>query len=243
MLNGEGDTNYPLYGESRRNLINLIEKWQEAQHSTSRSRYEAKLVTEFWSEKSGPYPNDAPLPSVPALLKMSLPAGSPNLEEVRKNCRVNLHPVGAGVSRDFTYSPGRKWNAWDLAWQQFLILLSSPAWERFGGPCPCCGKYFVRNSKKQTTYCSQRCSSRDTAIKRTLAVLKERRDKKLATAREAAAKWKKLFEQGRTRKSCVEYVVAYDPSAEITTKFLTRAVNQGELRLPQMKPTHKKGTS
>jgi hypothetical protein len=224
LLN-EGNPEHPLFAESRANLVRLIESWQEAQHSSSLKRFE-RIEREV----------GAP---VPVLLKMKLPAGAPNLREIEKNLDVTLGPAGSGAYYTINYSPGRKWTAWDFAYQEFIRIVTNPERERFGGPCPRCQKYFVRQTAKPSIYCSRRCASQDTAIKRTNEVRREHHEQKLRVAREAITEWEKLLRQGRMRKPWKEWVAEYDRDAEITTKFLTRAVNQGELHAPSIPPERK----
>jgi len=114
----------------------------------------------------------------------------------------------------------------------FMMITLSPDWERFGGPCPRCKKFFIRKTAKPSIYCSHRCASQDSAIQRTNKVREGRREEKLAVATEAISKWQKLRDKGRTREGWKEWVAGYNPGAEITIRFLTRAVNQGALQPP-----------
>jgi hypothetical protein len=224
MLN-EGNPEHPLYAQSRANLVQLIENWQVAQRSTLRDPFEIEV--------------DAPKPR---LLKMRLPAGAPNLLEIQKNLKVTLSPAGPGASYTIDYNPGRKWTAWDLAYQQFVRLVTNPECEKFGGPCPRCEKYFVRKTAKPSVYCSRRCASQDTAVKRTVEVRKQQHENKLRVAKQAIAKWENLSIQRRAKQGWKEYVAGYHPGAEITTKFLTRAVNEGTLQAPSISQPRKERT-
>jgi hypothetical protein len=115
-----------------------------------------------------------------------------------------------------------------------MMITLSPDWSKFGGPCPRCNKYFIRKTAKQSVYCSHRCASQATALKRTADVRQERHLYKLNVAKEAIIEWEKPWKRGRMKKSWKEWVAAYNPDAEITTRFLTRAVNQGGLQAPSI---------
>ena len=123
----------------------------------------------------------------------------------------------------------------------FMSVTLSADWEKFGGPCPRCDQYFIRKTAKRSIYCSHRCASQDTASKRTKAVRQEQHEDKLARAEAAEIEWEKLWKKGRTKKGWKEWVAASDP--DITIRFLTRAVNKGELRSPAIEEREKNETS
>jgi hypothetical protein len=123
---------------------------------------------------------------------------------------------------------------------RFMMITLSPDWNKFGGPCRRCDKYFIRKTAKQSVYCSHRCASQDTAIKRTAEVRREQRLHKLNAAKEAIIEWEKLCKRGRVKKGWKEWVAAYNPHAEITTRFLTHAVNQSALQAPSTDETRTK---
>ena len=165
------------------------------------------------------------------LFKMKLPPGCPNLLEIQKHCRVVLGPIG-GRRAYYTiaYSPGRAWTAWDLACSYFIRVITDPECERFGGPCPRCGEYFLRKTAKPSIYCSDRHARQATAIKRTIEIRKERHADKLERAKKAQAEWMIQVKRARTTKPWKEWVVSRHP--DMTIKFLTRAVTNGELASP-----------
>jgi hypothetical protein len=113
---------------------------------------------------------------------------------------------------------------------EFLSLTLNPDCDKLGGPCPRCEKYFIRKTARLSVYCSPRCASQDSAIKRTNEVREERHKDKLALAEKARDRWKELLRKGRTKKDWKEWIAASNP--EITVRFLTRAVNKGELVAP-----------
>ena len=211
--------------EGRRNLLALLEAWQRAV-SAPPNRYELKQQEESAHKLLAP---------LPKLLKMELPAGSPNLPQVSKDLRVTLAPTAAGAAYLINYAPARPWTAWDRAWQCFVWLITDPELDRFAGPCKRCKQYFVRKTAKQSVYCSQRCASMHTALEATIQGRRRAHENKLAIAQKAIDEWQKLASAGRTRKDWKKFTAAYDPAAEITTKFLSRAANNGELQPPLIK--------
>jgi hypothetical protein len=107
----------------------------------------------------------------------------------------------------------------------FVSLTLNPAWEKLGGPCARCGRYYVKRRVSQKVYCSRRCGNTATAIVRTAAQRAEERKKKLSVARKFIRQWR--------RSSGVGWKEFVSDKTGLTFKWLTRAVNQGELRLPR----------
>jgi endogenous inhibitor of DNA gyrase (YacG/DUF329 family) len=207
-LAAEGE--HPLSTEGHRNLIQLVQAWQQARV--------------------------APPPQGPTLNKMIFPPGCPDWHEMGKRCKTFLAPAGTGAywtPPHYFWLKGKPQTAWDVACQIFLSLITNPERDRLGGPCPRCGKYFIRKTAKLSVYCSHRCASQDTAVKTTIKRRQEQHADKLALAEKARDRWKELLRKGRTKKDWKEWIAASNP--EITVRFLTRAVNKGELVAPQQK--------
>lgn len=137
-----------------------------------------------------------------------------------KSGRALLTPV-AGPGRSGRY-PGTPFEA---ALRTFFLFLLNPYNESLGGPCKHCGKYYVKNTKRQKVYCSKRCGLLQTSK----SAIKKRRLKfhrnQLATAKRSAKAWAK----SKTRKGWKEWV---SNDAHVTKHWLTRAVNSGELNEP-----------
>ena len=129
---------------------------------------------------------------------------------------------GAGIGQNNRPEP----DPYNEALRLFIELLLNPECGKLAGPCPRCGNYYIRRSARNKVYCSRSCGTRATA----LAATRMRRDKehadKLLRATEAAREWT----IARTRKEWKPWVSGRHP--DISVKFLTRAVNQGELESP-----------
>ena len=202
------------YGDAHQNLVQLIRAWQAAKGARHAFEEEEGLVG-----------------AVPGLLKMKYPLGCPNLGEMGNACQVILAPIhGLGSYGIIVYAPKRRWTAWDLACQQFIRLITNPACERIGGPCPRCGQYYRRAGKKVKRFCSRQCASLSAAQQSTKKKREQEHAHKIQLAMQAKVEWEVKWNKGRTKKGWKEFV--RDTHPDITPKFLTRAVNKGELSEP-----------
>jgi hypothetical protein len=113
----------------------------------------------------------------------------------------------------------------DQALSHFMDLIVNPQWHKLGGPCERCGKYYVKKTARQKVYCSRRCGSANTAMASTRRKREEQRADKMRRAQAAADNWAKV----RTRQPWKWWVSV---QTKITVKWLTRAVNRGDLRVP-----------
>jgi hypothetical protein len=112
-----------------------------------------------------------------------------------------------------------------LALAHFMDLIVNPKWHKLGGPCQRCHKYYVKKTCRQKMYCSRRCGSSMTALATTRKKRIEVRVQKVIRAQAAANQWATV----RTRRRWKEWVSI---QTMITVKWLTRAVNKGDLRAP-----------
>lgn len=112
----------------------------------------------------------------------------------------------------------------------FHVGTLNPEWDKIAGPCARCKRYYLKKRASQKVYCSRRCGNAATAVVRTRERLAREHADKLRRAGDAAQKWAKEWRQSRTRKDWKQRVSEIEP--DITTKFLTRAVNKGELKTP-----------
>ena len=108
----------------------------------------------------------------------------------------------------------------------FLLLVTNPDWEKLAGPCIGCGAYYIRRTAKNRAYCSRLCATRTTAIRSTQKRRKDEHAEKLRRAGLAAQQWPRV----RTSLGWKQWVSEAEP--DISVKFLTRAVNRGELKPP-----------
>lgn len=108
----------------------------------------------------------------------------------------------------------------------FLVLITNPQWHKLAGPCARCGNYYVKKKATQKVYCSRKCGNNATALANTRQRRKNQHDEKLRRADAAAAMWVKA----RTKLDWKPWVSRKEP--DITAKFLTRAVNEAQLKPP-----------
>jgi len=174
-----------------------------------------------------------------AIVKAWLDSG-PSLEQFRRThpdiCRdvyqywgevpkalVPLDDSG-GAAIGLMPSPGRTTN--EEALRFFVWLITNPWCDRLAGPCVRCGNYYIRGSVRNKLYCSRSCGTRATATAATKRARKAEHDHKLRQALEAIRK----YEKAHSKIDWKRWVSAKEP--RITPKFLTRAVNKGELKEP-----------
>lgn len=108
----------------------------------------------------------------------------------------------------------------------FLSFLYNPLRKRLGGPCKRCGHYFLRRTERNPkVYCSRLCGWRATGA----AAIKQQRQAehtdKLRRAAERIRRWEES-PRGDWKKSVSE-------RGDISVQFLTRAVNNRELKPPK----------
>jgi hypothetical protein len=110
----------------------------------------------------------------------------------------------------------------------FNSLTINPLWKKLGGPCARCEKYFLKKRANQFIYCARRCASLASAETSTRERLDNERTDKLTRASASVRAWDAL--RKRPAISWKEYV---SQAEKISKKWLTRAVNRGELVPPK----------
>ena len=115
-----------------------------------------------------------------------------------------------------------------FAAELFHVGTLNPEWDKLAGPCKWkhCGKYFLLKGNRRTAYCSRRCCQLSAASRCRQKCLQREHADKLQRAEEAARRWR----TARTKDDWKAFVSKQEP--DITPKFLTRAVNKGELKTP-----------
>jgi hypothetical protein len=153
----------------------------------------------------------------------------PVLAERAKHGRTLLIPTNVGKGHLLWLSNPPRFNpiSWkDTALTHFMGLIVNPRWDKLGGPCHRCDKYYVKQTSRQKKYCSRRCGSTSTAVDTARKRRAEELANKLLLAQSAANRWTTI----RTRRPWKEWVSA---KTGITAKWLTRAVNRGDLQTPR----------
>lgn len=183
-----------------------------------------QLVTEW--QKSGERQN-----SEPNLAKMMMkPANLTLWQTLTRSCNatwtitetggayIHLEP-GIALPK-FGHSRTRAEEQEATAVILFYLLTLGP-WEKLGGPCPRCGKYFIKKRANHKIYCGRRCGSLASAKVSTRKKLDKEREDKVGRARKLIQEWNKL--KRRPCKSWKQWVHGKDQT--ITPKWLTRATN------------------
>jgi hypothetical protein len=142
-------------------------------------------------------------------------------------------PTSTGRARllMFPTCPGvDKQSAEDVAHTLFAALTLNPECDLLAGPCARCTAYYIKKTRRQKIYCSQRCGSAATALP---AVRKKRADEHARKVKAVQAVVSRLRPTSSER-TWKEWVSKH---ADVTVKWLSRAANKGELSLPAFEPT------
>jgi hypothetical protein len=113
----------------------------------------------------------------------------------------------------------------------FIDLLINPLRDKLSeNPCARCDNYYLKKTARQKVYCSRKCGKDGTAAFATKKRWEKQHANKLRVAAEEAQKWitavtKLDWKQWVSRQKAGR-------NAEITPKFLTRAINKGEITPP-----------
>jgi hypothetical protein len=118
----------------------------------------------------------------------------------------------------------------DNALKHFINLIINPEWAMLGGPCDKCGDYFLKTTNRKRTYCSKSCSSAATAIPSIMKRRQQEQAARINRAQESIAKWQ------RVRRPEWKKCVSIDTG--LTVRWLTRAVNNGQLHQPREARQH-----
>jgi len=105
----------------------------------------------------------------------------------------------------------------------FLRFLTQP-WAI--GKCVHCTRYFLNRTHRKRRYCSRKCALYVTAIEATQRRRKKERQAKLKRVQDAVAVWQRHKPRGEWKS----WVAA---RAAVTPKWITRAVNSGEIKPPK----------
>jgi hypothetical protein len=143
---------------------------------------------------------------------------------------LRIQIVGNGPSRK-NIAPGSGDCGKYCARMFFIELLLNPERDRLSEhPCPRCYCYFIKKTLRQKVYCSRKCGLRHTAALSTKKRLEMQREDKVRIAAELANSWA----AARTNQDWKSWIckTAAGRNQALTPKFLTRAVNKGELTEP-----------
>ena len=109
---------------------------------------------------------------------------------------------------------------------QYFGALTLIEWQKLGGPCARCHRYYIKRRASQKTYCSRRCGNAATATVRTAKQREHERQANLQRAQKAIQQWKRGA-KGTDWKAFVSR------KTKLTPKWLTRAVGRNDLKAPK----------
>jgi hypothetical protein len=159
---------------------------------------------------------------------------NPRLSELSALGAVTLWPsdTGRGYLEWTPATPDDESSSENEALGEFFKLIANPNWKMLAGPCKRCDDYFLKRTSRKRNYCSRGCSGFTTAI----SAMKKKRmaERKALIARVQAAIAK--YEKAKTYWDWKRWVAA---EAECSVRWLSRAVNKGDLREPKKSPALK----
>lgn len=164
---------------------------------------------------------------------------SPSLKRTCMSGTTMLIPSRDGAAQ-LAWSPDLR--GWQSTAQKtearklFIGLLVNPLCLSLGGPCARCGKFFEKSNPRHKTYCGSKCGSGMTAVSSTRARRAKEKNTMLEAAKRASIEWRgnpnrKVWE-GFVLKRVNECLRNECSRAPVTVKWVTRAVNNGELLRP-----------
>jgi hypothetical protein len=110
----------------------------------------------------------------------------------------------------------------------FTGFLVNPLSWKLAGPCKRCRRFYAKSDPRNKTYCGRKCASGSTASSRTK---KRRQDEHLDLLNKARLALEKLKQKGSHPKNWKK-LIANEVKAGLTQKWVTRALNVGELQWP-----------
>ncbi len=113
----------------------------------------------------------------------------------------------------------------------FVQFLVNPLSDKLRGPCARCDDYYLQNRVNNKTYCRRQCGARYTALASTQARRQEAKKIRLEAAQSAVIEWERNHQRERW-DVLVAKKVSKCSLIPVTVKWVTRAVNNGELRRP-----------
>jgi len=204
--------------EAHPKLLQLLRAWREA-------TVEWAGLVRAW--KASGSPKD----SIPRPVAIKVPEGCPTVFEMQQRCKVLLTPDPRGgrwLPGVIYAGAGKGWTTWDIACSKFIPLMLNPEAHRLGGPCPYCGKVFVRTTEKRKRYCSKRCAHRAAAKASTRRLRAQAHAEKVDRVKDAIEKWR----QKPRRLRWIPWVLAEIP--DMKKSWLTRAINRQEITAPDL---------
>ncbi len=137
------------------------------------------------------------------------------------------------VGLGFGFNAGAEGSMPNLAGERFAAmaifgaLLANPQWDKLGGPCARCQRYYIKNRTSQKVYCSAKCGSETTAISASQKRFEEERAEKLKLAEDWLNKFRK--QQGPNATHWKEWIAEH---SGLDKRFLAQAARRGDLEPP-----------
>lgn len=108
----------------------------------------------------------------------------------------------------------------------FASLTLNSQCDLLAGPCIRCGDYYLKKTRRQKVYCSQRCGSAATALPAIRKKRAQERAQKIARVQAILSNWGSHSDKQRWKEQVSK-------RTGLTVKWLSRATNRGELSPPK----------
>ena len=160
-------------------------------------------------------------------LKKMLHADFALWREVQESWVSKYLPTKTGRAHILLFPPEPKDSPEDKARSLFAALTLNPDCNLLAGPCARCGAYYLKKTRRQKVYCSQRCGSAATALPFVRKKRVAEHARKIALVRTTLLCWKPPFDE-RSWKERVS------KRTGLSVKWLSRAANRGEISFPKI---------
>jgi hypothetical protein len=152
----------------------------------------------------------------------------PEIHPKVRKWKVLFIPTKSGNAQlqPFPPTPGRG-KSWpkNLALSYFMMLITNPLWEKLGGPCARCSKFYVKATIRQNVYCSKACARTETAVKATRRQREKERKGRISRAQDVIDRWV-------SSQKSPNWKERVSRETGLTLNWLTRAINKKDLRPP-----------
>lgn len=212
VLNHGTKANPRMTAANHQRLLRAVGAWKESVRA--------------WKESAKAWNDASRDPSkIPGPPRMLVPLEDRmTLGDVKGVFEWHLSPPNGSGRAYVSLSPTGE-NFRDVAAFYFGRLIMSSGCEKLGGPCLKCGLYYIKQSLRNSVFCSRKCAGGAVQSR----IRKKEHIEKLSRAMRAIKNY-------RTRPSRFVDLGWKDwvaqAESDITPKFLSRAVTQGELRPP-----------
>jgi hypothetical protein len=161
--------------------------------------------------------------SGPNLFEMYVPqSDNAQMDEMWKAWQCILVPTNSGRAHISLSPTGPNF---DVVAYYFVRLILCPDWDLLGGPCKQCKRWYVKNTHRESEFCSRKCAG--------AAVKARKQEKRYNRKLQCAQRALKNFRSHGPRYRDLGWRDFVSQATGISKTWLTRAANDGILLPPQ----------